>query len=126
MKRAGSFKFWTATVILVLIAALFVGGTVKSGTNPDLAELEGYYGGLEEQLVKDMRVCLDERGLADSGVMLTRIVDADGSREYTIAVHHRNIGGMTAVEREELKAALEKLAFEGENCEFRCELSFGL
>lgn len=124
MKRAGSLKFWTATVILILIAVLSVAGTVRSGTDPGQAELESYYSGLEERLLKDTRAYLDERGLLYSGVMLTRVVEADGSREYTITVHHRKIGGMTAGEREELRAALAELAFWEEACGFRYELVF--
>ena len=43
MKRAGSFGFVAATVILVLIAAFSFAGTVMSRTSCSNAELEGYY-----------------------------------------------------------------------------------
>lgn len=124
MKRAGSLRFWAATVILILAAALSVAGTVMSRTGFDRAELEGYYGGLEERLVKDTRERLQERGFLYSGVMLTRVVNGDGSREYTISVHHRDIRRMTKQEREELALSLKELVFEDERCGFRYEFIF--
>lgn len=124
MKKAGNLKFWTATVILILIAVFSTAGTVRSMEGPDRGEQEDYYSRLEEQLVKDTRTCLDERGFLHSGVMLTRVVDSDGSREYTLTVHHRDISRMTAGSREELATALADLFSEEEACGFRYEFFF--
>lgn len=117
-KKAGSFGFAAATIILVLVAAFFFAGTVMSRTDFDAAELEGYYREKEAQLVKDTRAYLNGHGFQSSGVMLTRVVDADGQRQYTVTVHHREIDEMTDAERNDLAAALAEFDFSDESCVF--------
>ena len=118
MKRAGSFGFVAATVILVLIAAFSFAGTVMSRTSCSDAELEGYYKQLEEGLAEDTRAYLEEQGLYNSGVMVNRVVEADGSREYAVTVHHREIDRMSEEERTALSEELAGLTFADENCTF--------
>lgn len=121
MRKTGSLKFAAATTILVLIAALSFAGTAMSRTGFSDPELEGYYRELEEQLVRDTRAYLNENGFTDSGVTLYRVVEADGSREYTVTVHHWRIDRMAETEREALARALGALTFEGEDCSFSHE-----
>lgn len=111
-KKAGSFGFMAATVMLVLVAALSIAGTVMCRTRPDHTELEGYYLEKEAQLVKDTMAYLDGHGFTNGGVMLTRVVDGDGSRTYTVTVHHRRIGKMDETGQEDLARELAALAFE--------------
>lgn len=117
-KKAGSFGFVAATFILVLVAAFFFAGTVMSRTDFDAAELEGYYREKETLLLADTREYLNGHGFSNSGVMLTRVVDENGQRQYTITVHHGEIDRMTTDEREELAKELSELTFEDETCAF--------
>lgn len=110
-KRAGNLGFVAVTIILILLTALCFAGTVASRTTLDSSELEGYYRQQEEQLVSRAREFLEEQGFVYSGVMLTRVVEADGSRAYTLTVHHGEIDRMSAPEREALAERLEGLAF---------------
>lgn len=118
MRRTGSPGFAAATVLLVLIAVFSFAGTAVCRADSGSEEQENYYRGLEQQMVKDARAFLDLQGFADSGVMLTRVVDADGGREYTVTVHHRAIDRMAQQERIELAAALEAFEFDAEGCSF--------
>ena len=120
-KRAGSFRFVAATVILVSVAALSFAGTVMCRTNLSEAELEGYYREKEQQMVKDTRGYLNRNGFDNSGVMLTRVVDGSGSRMYTLTVHHRGIDRMEEAEREALAQELAAFAFEDDNSMFHYE-----
>lgn len=120
-KRAGSFRFVAATVILVSVAALSFAGTVMCRTNLSEAELEGYYREKEQQMVKDTRGYLNRNGFDNSGVMLTRVVDGSGSRMYTLTVHHRGIDRMEEAERKALAQELAAFAFEDDNSMFRYE-----
>lgn len=113
-KRAGSLGFVAVTIILVLLTALCFAGTVESRTTLDGAESEGYYRQQEERLVSRARSFLEEQGFAYSGVMLTRVVEPDGSREYTLTVHHGEIDRMSAPERDALAERLAGLAFQDE------------
>ena len=117
-KNAGSLGFWAATILLVLVAAFFVTATVMSRTSLSRAELEGYYREKEEQLVREARKYLNAQGYQDSGVMLTRVVGADGSRVYTVTLHHSDFDRLEEAEREALVRKLAELEFADENAVF--------
>ena len=103
---------------MVLVAAFFVTATVRSRTALDRAELEGYYREKEEQLVREARKYLNAQGYQDSGVMLTRVVGADGSRVYTVTLHHSDFDRLEEEEREALVRELSGLEFADENAVF--------
>ena len=117
-KNAGSLGFWAATILLVLVAAFFVTATVMSRTSLDQAELEGYYRETAEQLVRDARKFLITQVYQNSGVMLTRVVGADGSRVYTVTLHHGDFDRLEEAEREALVRELTELEFADENAVF--------
>lgn len=117
-KRAGAVKFMAVTIILVLATAYFCVETVKCRSNVELAESEAYYQEKEELLVKETRAFLNEEGFRNSGVMLTKVIEADGSRQYTLTVHHGEIDKMTEEEREILLGKMEHLVFSGEHLSF--------
>lgn len=121
MRKTGSRGFVAATVLLVLIAAFSFAGTAVCRAESCREDLENHYMTLERQLVQDTRDYLELRGFSHSGVMLNRVVDADGSREYTVTIHHRAIDRMPEQERMELAAALGELAFELEDGSFGYE-----
>lgn len=120
MKRIG---FGVVTVLLVLIIAFSVTSTVKSQSREALTVNEAYFQILEKEYVAVMREYLNEEGFQNSGVMLTRTVFEDGSREYQIAVHHSRIVDLSEIEQAKLTEALLEKAFEEENCRFVCSLS---
>lgn len=114
----GALAFVVATLILVMFIMYFSVATVKCVTNVEAQELELFYREKEEALVEEARAFLNREGFANSGIMLTRVVEADGSRLYTLTVHHGMIDIMSEAEREDLLEELEKIAFVDENCSF--------
>lgn len=118
MERAGMMGFWAVTVLFLLVAALLCAGTAVSGTDMGARELEKYYREKEYELAADIRGMLQREGMENSGVMVTRVVEADGSRSYTVTVHHSGIDNMSEAERQQLLRRLENLNFEGEGCTF--------
>ena len=121
MRKTGSRGFVAATVLLVLIAVFSFAGTAVCRAESCREDLENHYMTLERQLVQDTRDYLELQGFSHRGVMLNRVVDADGSREYTVTIHHRAIDRMPEQERMELAAALGELAFELEDGSFGYE-----
>lgn len=81
-------------------------------------ELENYYRERERQLVEDTREYLGQQGYENSGVMLTRVVDMDGSREYTLSIHHGRITDLSEEEREQLADRLQEITFSDQDCFF--------
>ena len=118
MDRAGMTGFWAVTVLFLLVAVLLCAGTAVSGSDIGKDELEEYYREKEYELAADIRGMLQREGFENSGVMVTRVVEADGSRSYTVTVHHGAIDKMSDAERQQLLLRLENLNFEGEGCTF--------
>ena len=117
-RRAGRLRFRAVTIILIIVAAFCCTGTVMSRTGFSEQELENYYREREGRLVEDVREYLGQKGYVNSGVMLTRVVDADGSREYTLSIHHGRITGLSEQERERLTGSLQEMTFQDRDCIF--------
>lgn len=120
MKRKvkGTIGFTAVTLVLVLVTALCVVMTVKSQSSVETAAVENYYREKEQKVLADTREYLNREGFANSGVTMTRVVDEEGNREYTITVHHRKISNLQDDDRKALAAALGAFTFEEENCSF--------
>lgn len=120
MKRRerGTIGFMAVTLCLVLFTAFCVVMTVKSQSNVEEVAVENYYREKEQEVLADTRAYLNREGFTNSGVTLTRVVDAEGNREYIITVHHRKISNLQEDDRETLRMALQGLVFEEENCSF--------
>ena len=117
-RRTGMVGFVAVTILLVLITAFFCVGTVMSRTDLDARELEEYYLAKEQELTREIREVLEENGFENSGVTVTRVVETDGSRLYTVTVHHGRIDDMCDEEREKLLEELKGINFEDERCSF--------
>lgn len=118
--RRGSknIGFMMTVLALVMVAAFCWTGVAMSRIHVNAQELEAYYQEMEREMVEDARLLLSERGFANSGVMLTRVIDEDGSRQYTLTVHHGRISKMCEEDRQLLMEELEQITFEDENCIF--------
>jgi len=124
MRKMGEIRsmgFGVITVFLVMVLAFCWTGIVKSRTDLSVQELEGYYHEKEQALVEEARDLLRDRGFANSGVMLTRVVDESGRRQYTLTVHHGRISRMGEEDRQKLLEELEGIVFEDENSSFYCK-----
>ena len=120
-RKAGMAGFVAVTVFLVLIAALLFGEKACSGTDVDAQELEKYYQEREQDLFREIGEFLRREGLENGGIMVTRVVEENGSRLYTVTVHHGRIDCMDDAERAELMGRLRKLSFTDDKCSFTHE-----
>lgn len=118
-RKTGSFQFVAATILLVTVAAISFAGTVMARMSAGGAEPESHYREKEQQLVRDTRQELERQGFANSGVMLTRVVEGDGRRSYTVTIHHGEIDRMEEAEREILARELAAFAFEEDGSSFQ-------
>lgn len=114
MNRGRRFKFLAATVLLAGIIAFSVVGTVNSQVDIGEKEREQFYLVKEKEFRQDIREFLQQEGYQNSGVTVTRVVEADGTRNYTVTVHHERIDDMDEAAREHLRTALSKIAFPAE------------
>ena len=117
-KKEGKVEFVIVTVLLVLFAALLFGGTAMSITDVDTRKLEEYYLEKEKQLTGEIRELLKKEGYDNSGIMVTRVAEVNGSRLYTVTVHHGRIDSLDMSARAELLGRLQAMSFEDDNCSF--------
>lgn len=120
MKRRvqGTIGFMAVTICLIFVTAFCVVQTVRSQCAMDTKELESYYRAKEREMVQKTSAFLQEAGFKNSGITLTRVVDNEGNRQYTMTIHHGKIDKMDEKERESLKCELSAFAFSAENCSF--------
>ena len=110
--------FVVITIGLIMIIVLSVAKTAECQCQAAERDREEYYVELEKEYVAELRAYLNEEGFLNSGVMLTRVVSEDGSREYTITVHNSRFDRLTDSEKEILLEEMGQKAFEEENCSF--------
>ncbi|MBD5485495.1 MAG: hypothetical protein HDR18_08270 [Lachnospiraceae bacterium] len=110
------------TFLLVLIIILGVKGTVMSKENGERAGQNRYYDALEEEYRERTQILLEEEGYHNCGINLTWVAYEDGSREYTLLLHHRKLNRLTDEEKADLKNILSETEFQEEACSFRYDL----
>lgn len=117
MKRIS--KFTAACCFLLLIFLCCTVGIARTLRKEEARGREEYYRQLEQAYVEQLREYLNEAGYLNSGIMLTRTVTENGSREYQIAIHN---SGFDRLSEEEMQSLLKELAagvFVEENCSFQ-------
>ena len=106
------------TILWILVAGICIKVTVFGKDTSAGREPESYYQTLEKETVSQVREYLNSCGFENSGVTLTRVVETDGSREYTLTLHHSRMEKMEEAERIQLEKNLTRLFFEEEGCSF--------
>ncbi len=123
--RAKNGIFMLATLLLICVVSLCIGGTVR-GREQDAAS-ETFYRLREAELLRDTREYLQRSGFPNSGITLTRVIDGEGHRDYTFTIHHGRIDRMDEGERQILQNALSEFGsrigsdFPEEFCTFHHE-----
>ncbi|MGN0424249.1 MAG: hypothetical protein ACI4FY_02950 [Acetatifactor sp.] len=125
MRRKHGFEklvaYVAVTLLIVLLGTYFCSMTAKSLQAKRNAEVESSYVSLEQDMVRAVRGYLNRIGFKNSGVMLTRVVDEEGYRQYKLTVNHGKIDEMEDGERELLAESLSQFAFVDSMCDFRYE-----
>lgn len=116
MRRKIGFVF--LTMLLVLVTGCSLGGVAMCQPGDTVRVNERCYTDLEQEYVREVKAILEDAGLEHAGVMLTHVREADGTRIYTLSVHHRNYACLKAKERESLSNAVRACSFKTEQCVF--------
>lgn len=116
MRRNAGFVL--LTVFLVIVTGCSMGGVAMCQPKEQVRVNEQYYTALEEAYVREVKALLEASGLKHAGVMLTHVREEDGSRVYTLSVHHQNYARLAHQEQELLIDAVRECSFETERCTF--------
>ena len=124
MKSKNSF-LTAASVILIFIIFFCSTETVMSQNKTDDRRTRQYYAAMEEEYKTKISQMLNEKGFVNSGVNIRWVSDGDGTRIYTVIIHHRKINTLDDYDKDELLHELAGLEFTDENCRFRYEFLKG-
>lgn len=121
MKFSRNLFYILSTVLLTLIILFCATETVMGRNRTDKMGDKQYLASLEKEYEAGMKLLLKEKGYQNSGVTIRWISDEDGSRSYTIMIHHRKLEQISDAEREALVGELSGAEFEKERCTFHYE-----
>ena len=102
-----------SALALIGITVFCISGTVHSSEKVERREREKYYREIEAEYVKEVRFFLNEEGYSNSGVTMTKVIDEEENRSYTMTIHHRGIGNLQQEEQEQLQEELRREKMEG-------------
>lgn len=111
-------SFWVAAVFLVCVIGVFVKGTVVSQAKSKIKQENETYHELEREYIKETRQTLKKAGFANSGVNLTKVIDGEGNRVYTMVVHNSKINNLDETGKSALLEQLKGIEFGDDNCQF--------
>ena len=114
--------FVIATVLLILIIAFCVSGTVMSKEKTNPMKDDERYTAWEETFVKHIKSTLAGQGYPDSGITVNWI-KRNGKRTYTVAVHHKRIGRLDQMKQELLRQMLLREKLADDDCKVLIELT---
>ena len=118
MKLRKGFVWMVVTMLLVMGLMLEVTGTVSGQSKESVSVSEEAFVVLEGEYVQLLRGILGEQGYENCGINLTRVVDGEGQRSYSIVLHHKYLDKLNEEERQTLFAQLASSAFCFSNCSF--------
>lgn len=115
-------RFVIITILLVLVILFCMKSTVISKGNGEHAQENHYYLGLEQEYVRNAKIFLNEQGFENCGVTMTRVTNQDGTREYTVQIHHRKLERMAEEDKTVLRNSLSQTEFGENTCTFLYDL----
>lgn len=102
------------SLLLVSVTVFCISGTVL-GKEKNITE-ESCYRELEQLYVEEVRSFLAKEGYKNSGVAMTKIIEENGTRNYTVTIHHKGINSLSETEQTLLKKECGSIAFPMEGC----------
>lgn len=79
-------------------------------------EQERQYREMEEQYRMQVQTVMAQAGYPNSGVTMTYVVSDDGSRQYTVQIHHKRLENMKMEEQEQLKHKVSDVKLAAGSC----------
>ncbi len=116
MRKNGRFLLCVVILGLIIISST-LGTAMSCNACPGNIRKEDYRR-MEQEYVQQVRTFLADSGYGNSGVMLTHVTDGEGSRTYTVTIHHERLQSLSFIEKQEIGKAILALAFKVPDCAF--------
>ena len=118
--------FGIVTAALVIILAGSNSGVAFGKPRHNVSTDSREYLQLEEIYVDQVRELLEQEGIGSAGVTLTYERDRDGSRHYTLLVHHHRLAGFEQKALSRLTEEIEACFFADESCSVDADLIWSM
>lgn len=110
--------FGVVAVVLIMVILFCVKGTVFSKEQNERAEANRYYSVMEKEYLRQTKDILEQEGYDNCGVTVTWVSSEDGSREYTVLLHHKKLQKLGRQEQTVIIGRLSEMEFDSGNCSF--------
>lgn len=107
-----------AVVGIVIISLIIIFSAKVVSSAQAYTALENYYAELERDYKYAVRDYMNDNGYTNAGITVTRIVDAEGNREYTVKIHHDKLDRLDDEKRELVMDEVAELGFNDDICSF--------
>lgn len=120
-----NIAFLTTTIILLAVIFFCFSATAYSQSleSAALADKEGM-DIKEQEFLEEIKHVMEAYGCEYSGVTMTKVYLEDGSRNYQVLIHHRNLSYLNEEEMEQLEGELQQVTYGWENMEFYYEFTY--
>ena len=95
---------------LLIIAISCIIGTLNVRATKKQAMTDASYTEFERRYRADVREYLNEAGFKNAGITLTKVIDTDGKRTYTLEVHHKSFAKLDESAKAEIISKLAEMA----------------
>ena len=87
-------------LVVVMVLVMGISMSVMASTDREMTYVisNEEYKEMERECLKEVKLILLEKGCKDAGVTLTYVTSEEGSREYTVSVHHERLDAMDVEE----------------------------
>ena len=110
------YRFYMITLMVMGILFSVATMTVNGQAEHDIAMEREYYDELEDAYALEIKAMLLAKGYSNAGITMTKIYGENGSREYTVQIHHRKIDCLSQEEKVLLQNELLAIDFGDERC----------
>ena len=113
MKR---YRFYMISIVAIAIIFSFATMTVNGQGERNIAMEREYYDELEDAYMLHLREVLEQKGCYNAGITMTKVYEMDGTRTYTVQIHHKRMDRLSYNEKILLQNELDMIDFGDESC----------
>lgn len=104
-----------AGVLLIVVVALWCVFGIKANASVKAENDKAEYQLQEIEFKKEVKDCLENMGYFNSGITVTKIMNEDGSREYSVRVHNQYLDLENTDAVNYVYSALSYIRVQGDN-----------
>lgn len=110
MVYLAAIKLVVGIMLVLFVAGLALKIEAKGQENVSKAKAD-YYHELECRYKEVLKYSLEEKGMYNAGINITSVINPDGSRVYSVAIHHEKFETFDDAMKSSILTSLSSIAF---------------